>query len=86
MGKPSGESMIGAYEAKTRLPQLLERVEAGEEIIITRHGHPVARLVPCEPQQSLRGRKETIQQIRDLASRNNLGGLKAKDLLAEGRR
>lgn len=37
---------VGAYEAKTHLPQLLERVENGEEITITRHGRPVARLVP----------------------------------------
>ena len=37
---------IGAYEAKTHLPQLLKRVAQGEEIIITRHGVPVARLAP----------------------------------------
>jgi len=80
------ESTIGAYEAKTRLPQLLERVEAGEEITITRHGHPVARLVPCGPNQSLRGREETIRQIRELAARNRLGDLKVRELMTEGRR
>lgn len=37
---------VGAYEAKTHLPALLARVEAGETVTITRHGHPVARLVP----------------------------------------
>jgi prevent-host-death family protein len=37
---------INVYEAKTQLSRLLERVEAGEEIIITRHGRPVARLGP----------------------------------------
>lgn len=37
---------IGAYDAKTRLPQLLDRVARGESLTITRHGKPVARLVP----------------------------------------
>jgi prevent-host-death family protein len=37
---------IGAFEAKNTLGALLDRVERGEEIIITRHGRPVARLVP----------------------------------------
>ena len=37
---------IGAFEAKNSLGSLLDRVERGEEIVITRHGKPVARLVP----------------------------------------
>jgi prevent-host-death family protein len=37
---------IGAFEAKNKLGMLLDRVEYGEEITITRHGKPVARLVP----------------------------------------
>jgi prevent-host-death family protein len=37
---------IGAFEAKNKLSALLDRVEQGEEIVITRHGKPVARLVP----------------------------------------
>jgi prevent-host-death family protein len=37
---------VNVYEAKTHLSRLLERVEAGEEIVIARHGRPVARLVP----------------------------------------
>ncbi len=37
---------IGAYEAKTHLPTLLNRVAQGESLTITRHGKPVARLVP----------------------------------------
>ena len=37
---------IGAFEAKNKLAALLDRVEGGEEIVITRHGRPVARLVP----------------------------------------
>ena len=41
-------SDIGAYEAKTHLPALLERVARGERFTITKHGRPVARLVPVE--------------------------------------
>lgn len=37
---------VGAYEAKTHLADLLDRVQRGEQIIITRHGKPIARLVP----------------------------------------
>jgi prevent-host-death family protein len=37
---------IGAYDAKARLSALLDRVERGEEIIITRHNRPIARLIP----------------------------------------
>lgn len=37
---------VGAYEAKTHLPKLLDRVVQGESLTITRHGKPVARLVP----------------------------------------
>ena len=41
-----GPQQWGIYEAKTKLSELIERVAAGEEIVITRHGTPVARLVP----------------------------------------
>jgi prevent-host-death family protein len=39
---------VGAYEAKTHLAELLDRVERGDTVVITRHGRPVARLVPIE--------------------------------------
>ena len=39
---------VGAYEAKTHLPRLLDRVERGESLTITRHGRPVAQLVPVD--------------------------------------
>ena len=39
---------FGVYEVKTHLPRLLARVREGESLIITRHGHPVAKLVPVE--------------------------------------
>ncbi len=39
---------VGAYDAKTHLPRLLDRVERGESLTITRHGRPVAQLVPVD--------------------------------------
>ena len=43
---PKAISTVGAYDAKTRLSELLDRVERGEQVVITRHGRPGARLVP----------------------------------------
>lgn len=46
-------TQIGMHEAKTKLSQLVERAEAGEEIVIARNGTPVARLVPVAAENSL---------------------------------
>ena len=51
-------SQVGMHEAKTKLSQLVERAQAGEDVVITRNGKPVARLVPVAPTtsfSSLRG-------------------------------
>ena len=48
---------IGAYEAKTHLPRLLNRIARGESVTITRHGRPVARLVPVEDDDRERARQ-----------------------------
>ena len=45
---------INVYAAKTQLSRLLEQVERGEEIVITRHGKPVAKLVPIESRRAPR--------------------------------
>lgn len=46
-------AQVGMHEAKTKLSQLVERAEAGEDIIIARNGKPVARLVPVSSTNSL---------------------------------
>lgn len=76
---------FGVYEAKTQLPRLLERVEHGEEITITRHGQPVARLVPFreDPRPDI---AETIAAIRKLRSGIRLDGVTIRELIEEGRR
>jgi prevent-host-death family protein len=64
---------VGAFEAKNRLGQLLDLVERGEEIIITRHGKAVARLVP--PQQAFNRdqARAAIGRIRERAEKLKLG-------------
>lgn len=75
---------IGAYEAKTHFSQLLERVEKGERITITKHGKPVALLVPTEPTRK-RPVAEVIEEILEFRKGNRLNGLKIKDMIREGR-
>ena len=61
---------IGAYEAKTHLPRLLERVVRGESLTITRHGRPVARLVPVEDddrERALRASRRILERRSRLA-------------------
>jgi prevent-host-death family protein len=76
---------VGTFEAKTHLTRLLERVAAGEQITITRHGTPIARLVPVKP-GSTGQLRETIARLKEFSRGQTLGGLKIKDLINEGRR
>jgi prevent-host-death family protein len=78
---------IGAFEAKSRLGQLLDLVEQGEEVVITRHGKAVARLVPPPNTDFSRLQaREAAQRIREMSRGVRLGGLEVKDLIDEGRR
>jgi prevent-host-death family protein len=79
-------NIVGAYEAKTHLSSLLEKVEAGEEITITRHGSPIAKLVPVRKRATAEERSAAIDRIQKLSNRLSLGGMKIKDLIAEGRK
>lgn len=76
---------IGAFEAKNRLSELLQRVENGEEVTITRHGKPVARLVPAEPFDRERV-IEALEELKRMRKKYRLGGLNLKDLVNEGRK
>jgi len=64
---------IGAFEAKNKLSWLLDRVEQGEEIIITRHGRPVARMVPTNAGVDRSQAQAALQRMRDRAARAGLG-------------
>jgi prevent-host-death family protein len=76
----------GAYEAKTHFSELLEKVASGEEITITKHGMPVARLVPVKRKHTPAERRAAIARITELSQGLSLGGLKIRDLINEGRR
>jgi prevent-host-death family protein len=64
---------VGAFEAKNKLGQLLDLVERGEEVLITRHGKEVARLVPAHPVVQRAEARAAIQRIRARAERRRLG-------------
>ncbi len=64
---------FGAFEAKNKLGQLLDLVEQGEEITITRHGKEVARLVPARPARSREQARAALQRIRERAEQYKLG-------------
>ena len=77
---------VGAYEAKTHLPKLLEAVERGETIVITRHGKEVAHLIPPPGRKSEAELAEMVTKWREASKGITLGGLKIRDLINEGRR
>jgi prevent-host-death family protein len=64
---------IGTFEAKNRLSELLDRAERGEEVVITRRGKPVAKLVPIKAGHDREKAREAVRRIRDLAKEMNLG-------------
>jgi len=75
---------IGAYEAKTHLPKLLERVLKGEQITITKHGVPVAVLQPLPSRKT--EPKKVIAELRKFRDKHTLEGLSIRDMIEEGRR
>jgi prevent-host-death family protein len=75
---------IGAFEAKTKLGELLERVSQGGAFTITKHDRPVARLIGY--QQDLTSRRgEAAEALRAQRRRYTLGGVDARALREEGR-
>lgn len=76
---------VGAYEAKTHLPKLLERVLKGERITITKHGVPVAVLQPPDPEKKM-DTKSVIVELQKFRAKHNLGGISIRDMIEEGRR
>lgn len=77
---------IGAFEAKNKLGTLLDWVEKGEEVVITRRGRVVARLVPGA---AAFDRERAARAVAGIIARRagvTLGGLNIKDLVSEGRR
>jgi prevent-host-death family protein len=76
---------VGAYEAKTHLPRLLDEVAGGATITITKHGVPVAVLSPPRGASAEQVR-DAIAGLRAFRARHPLDGLTIRELIDEGRR
>ena len=76
---------VGACDAKTHLSSLLDKVMRGEEVLITRRGTPVARLVPAKKAEQ-EDAQAVVDELRALRAGMKLGGLDWKQLRDEGRR
>ncbi len=83
--KRTNTVVVGAHDAKTNLGQLLDRVEGGEVIVITRHGHAIAKLIPFAAEVDVKGVQGAIDSILKLQKRLVLGDLSVEDLINEGR-
>lgn len=76
---------VGAYDAKTHLPRLLELVAKGEKITIRKHGVPVAFLQPADSSRT-RPVREVIDQLKQFRAGHHLGSLSIREMIEEGRR
>jgi prevent-host-death family protein len=77
---------VGAFEAKTHLSDLLDRVGQGEKITITRHGVPVAMMVPVEDTESRLTHHEVVEGMRALRKRMKPDSMSVREMVNEGRR
>jgi prevent-host-death family protein len=64
---------VGSFEAKNSLSALLERAERGEEIVITRRGRPVAKLVPFRETRNVERARDAARRLREQAKAMKLG-------------
>ncbi len=77
---------VGVFEAKNSLTALLDEVEEGHEILITRRGKPVARLVPAETGFDRAKARRAADGLRSASKGQTLGGLSIRDSVGQGRR
>jgi prevent-host-death family protein len=88
----AGANEVGAYEARTHFSALLARVQKGERVTITKHGVPIAELVPAAggaarpiagvPTMSV---EEAIAKLKEFRKGHRLDGLTIRELIDEGR-
>jgi prevent-host-death family protein len=76
---------MSAIEATGDLAAILERIEQGESVTITRDGRPVAHLVRLAEPSEL-DRQEAIRQLREFGKGRHLDGITLRELIDEGRR
>jgi len=75
---------IGSYDAKTKLPEILRRVESGEAFTITNRGKPVADLIPSRAKDRVKA-KSAIDNLLKM-KKHKISDDELKDLIAEGRK
>jgi prevent-host-death family protein len=76
---------IGAFDAKTHLSALLDRVAKGEKITITKHGIPAAMLVPVDESQRTLSHAEIVEGMRALRKRVKAGKMSVREMIDHGR-
>jgi prevent-host-death family protein len=76
---------VGAFEAKTHLAELLDRVSRGETIIITRHGVPAARLVPIAAVQGKLSHQDVVDGMRALRRRVKPDSMSVGEMKRQGK-
>ena len=75
---------VGSYDAKTKLPEILRRVEAGESFTITKRGRPIADLIPSRSSSQVRC-KAAIANIRK-AKKHEVSDADFKEMMESGRK
>lgn len=81
----TNDTALGAFEAKNKFSELLERVGRGAEFTITKHDRPVARLVPAVARTKDQ-RKKATSELRAMSQRYSLKGIPARTLIDTGRK
>jgi len=77
--------IVGAYEAKTNFSALLDRVAQGEIVTVSRHGTPVAQLIPLDKPKEVQA-AQAAARIKRMREGIRLQGLDLRELMNEGRR
>ncbi|HEY4165096.1 MAG TPA: type II toxin-antitoxin system prevent-host-death family antitoxin [Dongiaceae bacterium] len=75
---------VSVSDAKSQLTDLLRRAEAGDEVIFTRHGEEVARLVPIHPVTTRKARRALLQEVREsgrVKARAGVSAARSQDFL-----
>ncbi|MDQ2077496.1 type II toxin-antitoxin system Phd/YefM family antitoxin [Marinimicrobium sp. ABcell2] len=75
---------IGSYEAKTKLPEILRRVEAGEAFTITNRGKPIADVIPSRTSERLKAEAAIANILK--AKRHKLSDAERDELKNSGRK
>lgn len=65
----TGTMRVSVTDAKAQLTELVRRAEAGDEVVLTRHGHPTVRLVPVRERLSVAERRAILESIRESAAK-----------------